>query len=72
MTKDAHVTSIIEDRLDISYEAAEHYENCPEDDEEEQAVFLLTRCCKINHEHISIDKMQAVKLSNWLHRFITG
>jgi hypothetical protein len=71
---EVHEQDIIEGRLCISYEPEDTWEG-PDGEietEEARAVFLLQRCCPINHEHISIDKMQAVKLSHWLHRFITG
>jgi hypothetical protein len=62
-----HTTTILEDRLFISYEA----EN-KEFDEPESAVLLYSRCCEMNHDHIQLTKMDAVKLAHWLHCFIEG
>jgi hypothetical protein len=72
----AHITSIIEDKLSISYEEEDAWVSDVEPYTEEvtppQCVLLITRCCKINHTHLPMDKMEAVKLAHWLHRFITG
>ncbi len=58
-------TTILQDRLVISYEAADR-------DYPESAVLLYTRCCEINHDHIQLTKMDAVKLAHWLNCFIEG
>jgi hypothetical protein len=66
---------IVEGKLAISYEEEDAWVS--EDGKEEEttppvAVLLVTRCCPINHDHITMSKMEAVKLAHWLHRFITG
>jgi len=75
MTKDNHATNIIKDKLDVSHEASDmwvsddgtHAEHYPA-----QAVLLLTRCCKINHEHISLTHSEAEVLGLWLLAFAKG
>jgi hypothetical protein len=71
----AHITSIIENKLSISYEEEDAWVSDDGKEEETtppQAVLLLTRCCPNNHDHVDLSKMEAVKLAHWLHRFITG
>ena len=74
MTTDNHATNIIEDKLDVSYEPACTYEDdgLPAESYPETAVLLVTRCCKINHDHISLDKTQAMALAEWLVAFANG
>ena len=74
MPVDSHSKEIIQDRLIISYEPEDRYDigNGEIDTVPATAVLLVTRCCKINHTHLPLDKMEAVKLSHWLHRYITG
>jgi hypothetical protein len=71
-----HATSIIENKLDISYEKADKLidpENGDVIDEwAESAVFLVTRCCEVNHDHIELDKKQAMLLAEWLVAFANG
>jgi hypothetical protein len=75
MTKDCHATSIIEGKLDVSYEASDlwvlndgtKHEHFPA-----QAVLLLTRCCENNHEHIALTHSQAAVLAQWLDDFVKG
>ena len=56
---------IIEDKLDVSYEAAYSGEDAA-------AVLLVTRCCPISHDHIELDKEQARLLGQWLTEFANG
>ena len=70
-----YATSIIEDKLDVSYEAADEWVSEDGKDKEiypESAVLLVTRCCKINHDHISLNKEQAKTLMEWLASFVYG
>ena len=70
-----YATSIIEDTLDVSYEEADEWVSEDGKDKEyspESAVLLVTRCCKINHDHISLSKEQAEVLHLWLEAFING
>ena len=75
MTDNNHATNIIKDKLDVSYEAADEWRS---DDGTEvevfpaEAVLLLTRCCEINHEHISLTHSQAAVLALWLDDFVKG
>lgn len=74
MTENNHATNIIEDKLDVSYEASDEWHGADSDTEifPEAAVLLITRCCKINHDHISLDKQQAMALAEWLVAFANG
>jgi hypothetical protein len=77
MTENNHAIDIIEDKLTISYEEADTWiSNDPDnggvEEFPEAAVLLITRCCKINHEHINLDKEQAMKLAEWLVAFANG
>jgi hypothetical protein len=36
------------------------------------AAMLVTRCCKINHDHIELNKEQAMVLAEWLVAFANG
>jgi hypothetical protein len=73
--KDIHNTDIIEGKLSVSYEeGAEGMYDDGIDTEgfPEAAVLLITRCCEINHEHISLTKDQAMVLASWLVNFANG
>ena len=77
MSNDNHATTIIKDKLDVSYEAAEEWiSNDPDNGGvevfPETAVLLVTRCCQINHDHISLNKEQATTLMEWLASFVYG
>lgn len=70
-----YATSIIEDKLDVSYEAADEWVSEDGKDKElypESAVLLVTRCCQINHDHISLTPSQANVLARWLTAFVNG
>lgn len=70
---DIHKQDLIENKLSISYEAEDRYESAYGTDiEPEKAVLLVTRCCTINHDHIDLNKDQAVLLRDWLDSFIKG
>lgn len=71
----SRTTNIIKDSLDVSYEPSETWEGDDEHEKEifpERAVLLVTRCCKINHDHITLDKEQAMALAEWLVAFANG
>jgi hypothetical protein len=72
---DIHATTIIEDTLDVSYEGPDDWVSSDGNYggyEPATAVLLVTRCCKINHDHINLNKSQANKLELWLHAFVNG
>ncbi len=72
---DNHAVSIIEGKLDVSYEAADRWEAVGGSESEEfpaTAVLLLTRCCENNHEHIELTHKQASVLADWLDAFVAG
>ncbi len=74
---DAHIKTIIEDKLDVSYEPETHWysgegsrkgmSHAPA-----EAVLLVTRCCEVNHDHINLNKEQAMVLAEWLVAFANG
>jgi hypothetical protein len=72
----AHITSIIEDKLSISYEEEDAWVSDVEPYTEEiapaEAVLLVTRCCKVNHDHIALTHAQAAVLAQWLDDFVKG
>ena len=78
MMEGIHTQDIINGTLSISYEAEGKFTWEDEDGdtnevvEPEMAVLLHTRCCEANHEHIELDKTQAVLLRDWLTSFING
>lgn len=72
-----HYQDIIEDKLSLSYESESHWFDGEGSSkgmrhEPEAAVLLLTRCCPINHEHISLTKEQGEELYHWLDGLING
>ena len=75
MTEDNHAKTIVEGSLDVSYEPAGFWVSDDGKEREEFpafAVILTTKCCKLNHQHISIEKEQAVALAEWLITYANG
>ena len=76
MTKNNRATNIIKGKLDVSYEAADvwvdEHDAANSEIYPEAVVLLLTRCCKINHEHISLTRSEATVLAQWLNEFLLG
>ena len=70
-----HARDIIKDSLSISYEHSDEWVSEDGTESEvfpESAVLLITRCCQINHDHITLDKEQAQVLGQWLVAFANG
>ncbi len=75
MIESNHAVDIIEEKLTVSYEAVDYWESEDGTETEEipaAAVLLVTRCCEINHDHIGLDKEQAMTLATWLVAFANG
>jgi hypothetical protein len=71
MTDNDRATNI-KDGLDVSFEQGAFIPDKVGRWYPETAVLLVTRCCEINHDHINLNKEQAMALAEWLVAFANG
>ncbi len=72
---DAHIVDIIEDKLSVSYEPSDTWVS--DDDREIEhipahAVLLVTGCCALDHDHVTLNHSEAAALAEWLDAFVRG